>query len=150
MLPTEYVAFMLRPSPPAPSSIALLNLLLSHILFTSTPSNHSCEFTSHAFPLQMRTRTMTWCCTGRKATNPWTLTTEYPCRSSSSRSFTPLPSWLSTAAQVLWSTTHTFNIFRVQDSVMYCNIMWDVLCECLTQFNRGLAGPALECRCGTV
>lgn len=52
------------------------------------------------FPLQMRTQTTTWCCTGRKATNPWTRTTGYLCPSSSFRNFTPPPSWLSTAAQV--------------------------------------------------
>ena len=42
----------------------------------------------------------TWCCTGKKATSPWTQTTEYLCPSSSSRNFTPPLNWLSTAAQV--------------------------------------------------
>lgn len=56
--------------------------------------------TFRPIPPQMLTQTTTWCCTGKKATSPWTRTTEYLCPSSSSRSFTPPLSWPSTAAQV--------------------------------------------------
>lgn len=70
------------------------------------------------FPPQTRTRTTTWCCTGRKATSPWTQTTGYPCPSSSFRNFTPPPSWLSTAAQV--RTCRVFHFSRLPPTSVRC------------------------------
>lgn len=61
------------------------------------------QFKLSLFPTsrqQMRTRMMTWCSTGKKATNRWTQMTESLCLSSSFRNFTQPQSWLFTAAQV--------------------------------------------------